>query len=112
MIADPHATDLRCIYPMDADTDDWDDAGCGPVRVDANFGSNAIVASKPTSRAEEAAMAQAIFYVTTPETGSRMIALLKFLARRNAEMCGASRCCDSMSPSLRRAGRCLSAMMT
>ena len=47
---------------------------------------NEIVASKPTSRAEEAAIAQAVFYITTPQMDSKTIALLKFLAKRNAEM--------------------------
>ena len=51
VIADPHATDLRCIYPTDAGTDKRDGAGCGPLAGDPTFGSEGAARLSPENHA-------------------------------------------------------------
>lgn len=54
MVADPHALDLRCVYPTDGGTDGRDDGGCGPLALDPFYGSGGAKALGPLGRARAA----------------------------------------------------------
>lgn len=42
VVTNPKSMNLRCVYPTDAASDIRDDGGCGPIRLDPDYGSQGI----------------------------------------------------------------------
>lgn len=59
VIADPHALDIRCLYPVDGGTDLREDNGCGPWVNDTVFGANGASQMTPEQLAQARAWIRA-----------------------------------------------------